>query len=114
MLAGALTPRLINCERGMWGDEITTSWVSQLPPARIVEERLVHSHLPTYFLGMHLWATAVGATTLVLGRSSIVPGALAVWAFSWSARAGSRFGCLFCDSHQGNPRLCRGDSQSLT
>jgi hypothetical protein len=47
VLAGALALRFINCNRGMWGDEITTSWILRMPPERIVEERLAHNHLPT-------------------------------------------------------------------
>jgi len=81
VLVGALGLRLVNCNRGMWGDEITTCWVSSLPIPHIVEERLAHNHLPTYFVLMHLWTKAVGVTKLTLRLPSIVPGALAVAAF---------------------------------
>ena len=81
VLAGALSLRFINCDRGMWGDEITTSWVSRLPPERIVEERLAHNHLPTYFLLMRFWTDAVGVSKFTLRLPSIVPGAITVAAF---------------------------------
>ena len=81
VLLGALGLRLVNCQRGMWGDEITTFWVSHLPADRIVEERLVHNHLPTYFLLMHAWTAAVGAGKFTLRLPSIIPGAVAVAAF---------------------------------
>jgi hypothetical protein len=81
VLAGALALRLINCNRGMWGDEITTSWISRMPPERIVEERLAHNHLPTYFLLMRLWTDAVGTSKFTLRLPSIIPGAITVAAF---------------------------------
>jgi len=81
VLAGALVLRFINCNRGMWGDEITTSWISRMPPERIVEERLAHNHLPTYFLLMRLWTDAVGTSKFTLRLPSIIPGAITVAAF---------------------------------
>jgi hypothetical protein len=81
VFASALALRLVNCNRGMWGDELTSSWIARRAPAQIVEERLAHSHLPTYFLLLHVWANAVGASKFALRLTSIVPGALAVAAF---------------------------------
>lgn len=78
VLVGGFALRLVNCNRGILADEITTYWVSRLPAPRIVEERLAHNHLPTYFLLMRLWINSVGASELTLRLPSMASGALAV------------------------------------
>jgi len=78
LLLGALAVRMVNCRRGILADEITTYWVSRLPESRIVEERLAHNHLPTYFLLMRQWLSLVGVSELTLRLPSIISGAVAV------------------------------------
>jgi hypothetical protein len=78
VLLGALAVRLVNCRRGILADEIATWWVTCLPESRIVEERLAHNHLPTYFLLMRQWLKLVGASELTLRLPSILSGAGAV------------------------------------
>lgn len=81
ILLVAFALRLVNCQRGMWGDEITTFWVLRLPLADLVPERLAHNHLPTYFLLLRQWTALMGDSTLSMRFPSILAGALTVAVF---------------------------------
>lgn len=87
LTGAALLIRLFRLDyRGMWTDEFHTLNATFLPWGNLITERLRAGHLPTYFLFMKLWTTALGTSDFVLRLPSALAGCLIIPATVYFAR----------------------------